>query len=168
VLRDEVQEGADLIVHDGPLPTGIHGPVLGFIKTPKRLPSCAMENFQLLSCLKNGERSPLFLRRRSGRDYYAWFISLKVPSRTDVALSTLALIETPDSNSFDLARQFADETASLLWRYAPRPYQDERAPQNLLPVGFLERTLRRQLGDRTWIQRLLLRELAKGDVLCLS
>ena len=42
-----------------------------------------------------------------------------------------------------------------LSRYASEPYKDPRAPQNLYPIGGLERELRRRLGDA----RLLFRAL---------
>ena len=39
---------------------------------------------------------------------------------------------------------------------ASEPYQDDRAPQNLLPVALLERELRHRLGDPELIARLLI------------
>ncbi|HEY8172676.1 MAG TPA: hypothetical protein VIH21_06285, partial [Dehalococcoidia bacterium] len=53
------------------------------------------------------------------------------------------------------ARELADITATVLPRYASTPMRDARAPQNLLPVGQLERDLRRRLGDPVLLHRLL-------------
>ena len=42
-----------------------------------------------------------------------------------------------------------------LGRYASEPYKDPRAPQNLYPIGGLERELRRRLGDAGLMFRAL-------------
>jgi hypothetical protein len=49
----------------------------------------------------------------------------------------------------------ADLTATVLPRFASKPHKDPRAPQNLVPIGGLERQLRRRLGDARLIQRAL-------------
>ena len=41
-------------------------------------------------------------------------------------------------------------------RYASEPHKDPRAPQNLYPIGGLERELRRRLGDPDLLYRALL------------
>jgi hypothetical protein len=46
-------------------------------------------------------------------------------------------------------------------RYASRPQHDPRAPQNLLPVGGLERRLRHELGDAVFIRRAIEDHLAR-------
>ena len=40
-------------------------------------------------------------------------------------------------------------------RFASRPEHDARAPQNLQPVGALEKRLRHELGDQRYIRRLI-------------
>ena len=42
-------------------------------------------------------------------------------------------------------------------RYASQPHKESRAPQNLYPVGGLERELRRRLGDPDLLYRALRR-----------
>ena len=42
-----------------------------------------------------------------------------------------------------------------LGRYASEPYKDPRAPQNLYPIGGLERDLRHRLGDARLVFRAL-------------
>ena len=49
-------------------------------------------------------------------------------------------------------------------RFASRPEHDPRAPQNLLPVGALEKRLRHELGDVAYIRRLIEDHIAKGGV----
>src|SRR5262249_58933982 len=47
----------------------------------------------------------------------------------------------------------ADVTAAVLPRYASEPHKDQRAPQNLYPIGGLERELRHRLGDPALLYR---------------
>jgi hypothetical protein len=49
----------------------------------------------------------------------------------------------------------ADMLSHNLPRYASRPEHDPRAPQNLVPVGALEKRLRHELGDQTFIRRAI-------------
>ncbi len=55
-------------------------------------------------------------------------------------------------------------TAAVLPRFASEPHKDTRAPQNLYPIGGLERELRRRLGD----QALLFRSLKRAAALPVS
>ena len=66
---------------------------------------------------------------------------MRVECSTDIAV--------PD------AVALADTVGVTLGRYASEPYKDPRAPQNLYPIGGLERELRRRLGD----PRLMFRAL---------
>ena len=56
----------------------------------------------------------------------------------------------------------ANQVTALLPRYATRPHQDARAPQNLHPIAGLERELRRRMGDPALLWRGL-RLAARGD-----
>jgi hypothetical protein len=51
----------------------------------------------------------------------------------------------------------------VLPRYASAPHRDPRAPQNLLPVGQLERALRHRLGDRAYVARLIQEAFAREE-----
>ena len=68
-----------------------------------------------------------------------------------------------ETASRDEVTRVADLTASLLPRYAPKPHRDPRAPQNLLPVGQLERELRRRLGQREYVSRLIKESFAREE-----
>jgi hypothetical protein len=52
----------------------------------------------------------------------------------------------------------------VLPSYASSPKRDNRAPQNLLPVGQLEKHLRHRLGDPELHRRMLLRAFAREAV----
>ena len=49
----------------------------------------------------------------------------------------------------------ADRTAALLPLVASEPHIDPRAPQNLVPIGALERQLRHRMGDPGLVYRAL-------------
>ena len=49
----------------------------------------------------------------------------------------------------------ADMVSHNLPRFASKPEHDPRAPQNLQPVGALEKRLRHELGDQRYIRRLI-------------
>jgi hypothetical protein len=55
------------------------------------------------------------------------------------------------------AAQTASRVSATLPRYASARHKDPRAPQNLYPIGGLERELRRRLGDRDLAIRALRR-----------
>jgi hypothetical protein len=160
-LRDE---GADMIVVDGRLPPDAEAPAVGLIKTPHVLPSVVARHFDVLAELRTGERSPVFVRRRSDRPYYCWFLCLRTPGQAEVALSGLALLELSGATPQAEAVRLADASAAALPAYASQPFQDDRAPQNLLPVGLLERELRHLLGDADLVHRLAVETFAAEEI----
>ena len=64
-----------------------------------------------------------------------------------------------DMTVADAARR-ANMVSASLPRYASARHKDPRAPQNLYPIGGLERELRRRLGDRDLAMRALRRAAA--------
>ncbi|MBF6599568.1 MAG: hypothetical protein IVW36_03545 [Dehalococcoidia bacterium] len=156
VVRSLIVDGAELIVCDGRLPPIRDASAIGLIKTPHQLPLTRDDQLETLTRLRAGQRSPVFIRRRSDRAYYSWFVCLADLGPLDLALSNVALIEMDDEAPRARALAAADITAALLPPYAPTAYRDPRAPQNLMPVGQLERELRRRLGDPEMMRRLML------------
>ena len=55
------------------------------------------------------------------------------------------------------AVELAARVGATVPRYASQPHKESRAPQNLYPVGGLERELRRRLGDPDLLYRALRR-----------
>ncbi|MHB8516559.1 MAG: hypothetical protein ACYDCT_14400 [Dehalococcoidia bacterium] len=163
VVRSLIVDGAGLIVCDGRLPPIRDRSAVGLIKTPHRLPLTRPDQMEALAALRAGQRSPVFVRRRSDRAYYSWFVALSGAGPFDLALSNLALIEMDDEAPRAYALEVADLTASVLPPYAPAAYRDPRAPQNLMPVGQLERELRRRLGDLDLLRRMMLASFSKEE-----
>ena len=64
-------------------------------------------------------------------------------------------LEAAADQSVEEAARLADLTAVTLPAYASVPHKDPRAPQNLFPIGGLERELRHRLGDAALVHRAL-------------
>lgn len=157
-LERELARGlvGGLLVVDGPVRTVREGPVLGYIKThwARYLPK---EQEGLLRRLAPGERTPLFRVRRKGMELASWYLRLPLaPEGVRPPESGLLRVETPLLGDF---RALADLSLSLFPALASHPVKDSRAPQNLLPVGGLERELARRMGSREVVGRILARYL---------
>lgn len=141
--------GATIV--DGPLKRGQREPgFVGFVKTHRQAygPPLVREVVSRLGC---GERTPLLLI--GGRDRYTWYHRLPCEIRHGwagvVRLEIAADVPVAD------AVAVADRLTVTLDRFASTETKDPRAPQNLVPIGGLERELRRRLGDPTLLLRAL-------------
>ena len=125
----------------------------------------------LLSELAVGERTSLF-RITGGGDggghgqqaRYGWYLRIADMGAHYHHLAGIARLEAPDSLPVDVASRLADECALALPRLASSPVRDPRAPQNLTPVGALEDVLRRRLGEREWVRRLIVAGLRTDPI----
>jgi hypothetical protein len=145
---------AELLVLDGPLTYFAEGPVVGMIKRQSRsyLPG---DRATILSDLGSGQRTPLFLLGEQRLERYSWYTRLATVRPIDGAMTGVVRLEVATSVGLDKARVLADLTTALLPRFASVVGRDPRAPQNLYPVGQLERVLRHRLGDAALIRRAL-------------
>jgi hypothetical protein len=142
----------DLIVIDGPLRgrQDIAGAV-GYVKTHQvaYLPATLQP---VIAALKAGERTPIF-RCTTSWSRYSWY--LRLPGNASHAWWGVIRLEASERLGVSEVVKLANTTAGVLPRFASVPHKDPRAPQNLFPIGGLERELRRRLGDREIITRLL-------------
>jgi hypothetical protein len=99
-------------------------------------------------------RTPIF---RIGRDRaaYSWYLRLTEHRPIDHPWAGVVRVETLEAIGIEAAVRLADLTACHLPAFASKPQHDPRAPQNLLPVGGLERRLRHELGDPAFIRRAI-------------
>lgn len=153
-----------LVVVDGPLTFEApkRGRAVGYIKSLHRL-YLPPDRIDLLRTLPVGGRTPLFTLRSSQKvSRFSWFLRLAVPETGEADLGGLVRLEVAQEAGVDEARALADATTASLPRFAPHRGRDPRAPQNLLPVGALEKRLRHALGDgllaRRHIQSFIARE----------
>lgn len=146
-----------LVIADGPLnmsqPGG--GRVVGFVKRLFRL-YVAGEQLTVVRALSAGARSPVFLIRSAGRfSRYSWFVRLGSPLRVESEFTGIVRLEVAESVGASGAVDMADAITAALPRFVPSRTRDPRAPQNLVPIGALEKQLRHHLGDPRLIQRRL-------------
>ena len=145
-------DGADLVVFDGPLRGRADAKGVGFVKTHHvgYLPDGEQ---RVLTALKAGQRTPLFLIGGAGVTRWSWY--LRLPGPVIHPLSGVVRCELPGTGTVDEARVRADEISTALPRFASEPHKEARAPQNLYPIAGLEADLRRRLGDREILERAL-------------
>ena len=150
-------DGAQLVVIDGPLRGRTHiDHAVGFIKSHavRYLPD---EQHALVGMLQPGERTPVFTIGSSW-SRHSWYLRLPGPSGSP--WSGIARCECSPDLAPSAAIELANTTAAVLPRFASEPHKDTRAPQNLYPIGGLERELRRRLGDQALLFRSLQRTSA--------
>ena len=150
---------ADLLVVDGPLRgqagRGHGGGVLGLVKTHRR-PYLEGEPHALVGRLAAGERTPVF---RMGTRWARCSWYLRLPCRPGAPWAGIVRVECPDLPAA-AAVELAALSQAVLPRFASTEHKDQRAPHNLVPIGGLEKLLRRRLGDRLLLDRALRRAAA--------
>jgi hypothetical protein len=145
--------GDDLLVVDGPIRerSGLEH-LVGHIKTHevRYLPPDLNRH---VGRLLPGERTPVFLLGTTW-DRFTWY--LRLPGGQEGApWSGVVRIESPADTPAAQAIALADITQATLPRFASHRFKDPRAPQNLYPIGGLERELRHRLGDPLRLRRSL-------------
>ncbi len=151
-FRAENPTADDLLVVDGPLRGRTHlDRTVGYIKTHHAayLPA---EQAAVIAALAPGQRTPAFAMGTSWRRS-SWYLQLLqtpgVPWSGVVRLECSADLPQPEVIAL------ADLTTRILPPLASAPHKDPRAPQNLVPIGGLERELRHRLGDQQLLYRAL-------------
>lgn len=147
------REPDELLVVDGPLTQrreGLEGAV-GYVKTHQSSYLTAPAT-EVVPRLDVGERTPLF---RIGGRFERWSWYLRLPGPRDHGWSGVVRCEVAGDRSLPEALAAAARVSAALPRFASEGHKDPRAPQNLYPIGGLERQLRRRLGDaRLWFRAL--------------
>jgi hypothetical protein len=148
---------AELVVVDGPLGARRHIPgALGYIKA-HHVTYLPPPQQAVVTALGPGQRTPLF-RIGDERYRYSWY--LRLPGPMAHPASGVVRCELPGELPLAGAIVTADRATATLPRFATRPHQDPRAPQNLHPIAGLERDLRHRLGDPALLERALRRAAA--------
>lgn len=149
---------AVLLVVDGPLSHARDiDNAVGYIKTQK-VQYLPLELRQVLTSLPAGYRTPLFLTTTSW-SRFSWYIRLA--NHAGPAGGLVRCEIDANCSPADAAR-IATKVSATLPRFASARHKDPRAPQNLYPIGGLERELRHRLGDKEMSMRALRRAAAEG------
>lgn len=157
VAADMVSDGG-LVVLDGPLRRRLPGQAVGYVKT-QHVDYLSEALRPTVAALGVGERTPLLVLATRDLKHWSWYQRLADLGRHP--WEAVVRCETPvEGMDLSIARQLADEVAAVLPRFASSPHRDVRAPQNLYPIGALERHLRHRLGDGALVSRHLRRHVA--------
>lgn len=147
----------DLLVVDGPLRGRTHlARTVGYVKTHQKSYLQAPQA-EVVGSLGPGQRSPVF-KMGTSWERLSWY--LRLPGATRAPWSAIVRLECSADLPPEDAVALADVTAQVLPRLASAPHKDARAPQNLVPIGGLERQLRHRLGDAALLYRALRGALA--------
>jgi hypothetical protein len=156
LARVGIEEPDDLLVVDGPLRGRAHLPrAIGFVKShrsdylPPQLGGVVAE-------LRAGQRTPVFALGTSW-ERHTWY--LRLPGAPGTPWAGIVRVEAPAGPA---SVELAARSQATLVRYASTEYKDSRAPQNLYPIGGLERALRRRLGEPAVLYRALRRAAARA------
>jgi hypothetical protein len=145
-----------LLITDGPVPRGVVEGLtgaVGYVKTLHNLMLPPREQRTLYALLK-GQRTPVF-RAGGPVPRFSWFLRLENPPAWHQGLAGIVRLEVHAQNGLSWALAVADWTCANLPRYAAKAYRDPRAPQQLMPVAFLESELGRRMGDIGIVRRRL-------------
>jgi len=152
-----------LVLADGNLSFyGGGSSVVGVIKRVQRI-YLSTEKARILEKLQTGQRTPLFRiesgRKSGGYDVFSCYLRLAQPQSFEVPLAGLVRLEVNASLSEEVAVPLLEQAAKKVRELASRAPKDPRAPQNLIPVGGLERDLRHRLGDPQLVLRRIRQKL---------
>ena len=141
-----------LVLLDGPVTNRAHiAAAVGVIKTHAKA-YLQPDLHRFVGTLPAGARTPLFtIGGRGSR--HSWY--LRLPGGTDAPWSGIVRCECSADLAPADAIELAAKVVATVPRYASEPHKESRAPQNLYPVGGLERELRRRLGDPDLLYRAL-------------
>ena len=100
-----------------------------------------------------GERTPVFRIDARPFSRHAWY--LRLPGPPGGPWAGIVRCEANGTLPVAATSALADTVSVALPRFASVPHKDPRAPQNLAPIGALERLLRHRLGDAQVWYRVL-------------
>ncbi|WP_182908110.1 hypothetical protein [Microbispora sp. H13382] len=152
-VRHRAEVGhTDLLLVDGPLRGRTHLPrTVGYVKTHHTayLPA---PQAAVVSALRPGQRTPIFLMGTTWRRH-TWY--LRLPVRSAMPWAGIVRCEAGADLGVETVTELADAVTLALPSLAGVDYKDPRAPQNLIPIGGLEKLLRHRLGDARLLYRSL-------------
>jgi hypothetical protein len=153
MARDVVEGGeAEIVILDGPLSYFSNSRTVGLIKRQARR---YLEGHRLavLTSLTLRQRTPLFRLGEQRLEWYTWYSRIAERRPIDGTMTGIVRLEVAALVGVETARELADIATAVLPLFSAPPWRDARSPQNLFPVGQLERILRHRLGDPELVRR---------------
>ncbi len=155
--------GDELLLLDGPLKHRRHVPhAVGIVKTHD-VKYLEPEQDRVVGALAPGQRTPVFRVDAQPFSRYSWYVRLPGPPGGPWA--GIVRCEATGALAPQPIIDLADTVTAVLPTYASAAHKDARAPQNLYPIGGLERYLRHRLGDTAVVYRGLRRASAVATTL---
>lgn len=165
IARQFSSDDNTLVVRDGPLSYRSLPSTLGYIKTMHRNYLCTT-HADLLWELEPGQRTPIFQIQDQQQYLWSWYLKSGSNETSHSFgyhdLHGIVRLELSSEIPLEVAIKIADQTTYLIPEYSSHPYKDLRAPQNLTPVGALERELGRRMGNASLIRRRVQHFLANA------
>jgi len=134
-----------IVVWDGSLPFVINQTeledrlIFGLIKSHKKY--FTKEHLDIIYDIKAYQRSPIIHYTDQAKYfYYTWYTTL------NDNMTGLVRIETLANMDIKKASHLANNISFVLRYFASSPLYDQRAPQNIAPIGSLESYLRAYIG----------------------
>lgn len=152
-----------LVVSDGPLAhKDLGAGVVGYVK---RIfdPYLPRDKAHHLVGLPAAHRTPVFAIHGGQHSRYAWFLRLAAPARGHSPLAGVVRLEVDGGVGIGAAVRLANQTCARLPELASSRTFDPRAPQNLIPVGALEKHLRHLMGDARLVRRAIEGRISEED-----
>ncbi len=166
VAKSVLKRGLSFVVADGTLHFLTKKeklPIVGYVKKHRHI-YIEQEKIGILEDIKVGERTPI-IRIHSQPymegpgeekfDKYTWYVRISDHG----GLHGFARLEVSAELGIERAVELANTLSPIIPRFASVEILDERAPQNLLPIKYLEGILRRQLGSHSLIRNVIRKEL---------
>ncbi|MDQ7039074.1 MAG: DNA double-strand break repair nuclease NurA [Aquificota bacterium] len=162
------EEKPDLMITDGTLHYTAkikNLPFVGYVKKHRKI-YMYPENTCILREMRVGQRTPLILIHSQPTmegegaktfDKLTWYVKISESE----GLSGIARLEVPAGIGVKRAVEIANLTAWLIPKFASAEFSDRRAPQNLVPVKYLENTLRHRIGSQTLIRKIIMDQMFK-------
>lgn len=142
-----------LLIVDGPLDGSVAvDHAVGYVKT-HHVAYLEDTVARTVADLAAGQRTPLFLATSSWTRF-SWYLRLPYGTGGHPWSGIVRCEASGDLPVADVVT-LADQVTATLPRFASQPHKDRRAPQNLYPIGGLERQLTHRLGDAQHVLRAL-------------
>ena len=157
-VAETLTSADSLVLADGSLKFfGGASSVVGVIKTIHKL-YLPPKRTSLLGRLQPGQRTPFFCieskRKNTGYRMLTCYLRLAEAQPIELPFAGLVRLEVnPSQRDGCNVSEVFDQAAVKVRALASRAPKDPRAPQNLIPIGGLERRLRHQLGDAQLVLR---------------
>lgn len=157
-IAETLSKEESLVLADGSLKFfGGASSVVGVIKTIHKL-YLPPKRSAILGKLHPGQRTPFFCiesrRKNTGYKILTCYLRLTLPQPIEMPFAGLVRLEiNPSQRERGDVSDLFDQASVKVRELASRAPKDPRAPQNLIPIGGLERQLRHKLGDMQLVLR---------------